>query len=159
MHLQISCLGIMEDLTDVVDRSSYSPDSPGEGVGPVDRSPLAQELGLQTPRTRGHLRGLGPSGLLAVGTQSGHLRELLPDLGFGAQGGLWELGPGILLITWPFCRIRVLGPISDYRSSLQRLRLLWFQPLYDQHHTHDFNCSRDVKQQRLTGFQSYHDWQ
>jgi hypothetical protein len=28
MHLQVSCLGIMEDLTNIVDRSLYSPDPP-----------------------------------------------------------------------------------------------------------------------------------
>jgi hypothetical protein len=128
----------------------------------MDRSPLAQEPGSPGPKTRGHLRELGPGGALTVRTQSElwdlgpesslvlgtrrHLREPGSDLGFGAQGGLRELGPESLLITWPFCRVQVLGPRSDYRSSLQRLRLLWFRPLCDQHHTHDFSCSHDVKQ-------------
>jgi hypothetical protein len=112
MHLQISYLDIMEDLTNVVDQSLNSPDPP-RGVRWIDLHWVGTR-GLLVPGTRGHLQELGPGGVLAVETQSGlrdlgpgsslvelpgPLREPGPDLGFGAQGGLRELGPGSLLIT------------------------------------------------------------
>jgi hypothetical protein len=53
MHLQIFCLGIMEDLTDIVDRPSYGPDPP-RGVRWIDLHWLGS-LGLLAPRTREHL--------------------------------------------------------------------------------------------------------
>jgi hypothetical protein len=57
---------------------------------------------------------------LVLGTQSG-LQELGPDLGFGAQGGLWDLGLRSLLISWPSYEVQVLGPKTDCRSPLWHL--------------------------------------
>jgi hypothetical protein len=66
MHLQISCLGIMEDLTNVVDQPLYGLDPP-RGVRWINLHWLGG-LGELDPRTRGHLRGLGLGGVLVVGT-------------------------------------------------------------------------------------------
>jgi hypothetical protein len=129
--------------------------------GLMDRSPLARELGALGPQDLRAPPGagtqwcascwdprwapdLGSRSFLVLGTR-GHLWELGPDLGFGAQGELRVLGRGCLMITWPFCKVQVLGPRSDCRSSLQRLGLPWLRPLCDQHHAHNFNCSHDVK--------------
>jgi hypothetical protein len=68
MHLQVSCLGIVENLINVVDQTVRS--RPIQG-GPVDRSPLAQEPGAPAPKTQECLRELGPDGMLVVGTRSG----------------------------------------------------------------------------------------
>jgi hypothetical protein len=140
----------------------------------VDRSPLARAPRAPDPQDL-RLWGLGRGGVLVVETQSriwdlgprsllvldtrGHLQESGPRLGFGAQGGLWALESGSLLIPWSFCRVRVLGPRSGCRSSHQRLRLLWFWPLYDQYHAHSFIFGHDVEQQMFTELQSYQDWQ
>jgi hypothetical protein len=63
------------------------------------------------------------------------------------------------MIPWPLGGVRVLGPRSSYRSSLQRLRLLWFQLLCDQHHARDFSFNHDVEQQMLAKLWGYHYWQ
>jgi hypothetical protein len=66
MYLQISCLDIMENLTDIVDRSLYGPDPPS-GVWWIDLHWL-KSWRLLARRTRGHLRELGPSGVVAIRT-------------------------------------------------------------------------------------------
>jgi hypothetical protein len=75
MHLQIPCLGIMKNLTYVVDRSLYGPDPP-RGVRWIDLHWL-ESRALLAPRTRWRLRELGPGGMLVVGTQS-RLQDLGP---------------------------------------------------------------------------------
>jgi hypothetical protein len=135
LPLQIPCLRIVENLTDVVDRSLYGPDLQGRGgeVRWIDLHWLGNQ-GLLAPRTQGRLWELGPGGMLVVETRSGlwelgpgsflvlgtrsGVQELGPNLGFGAQGGLRDLGPKSLLILWPSCGVRVLGPKISCRSSL-----------------------------------------
>jgi hypothetical protein len=76
----------------------------------MDRSPLAREPRAPSPQDPKEPLGLGPGGVLAVGTRSGlrdlgpirhldlgtrgNLRKLGPNLGFRAQGGHQLLGPG-----------------------------------------------------------------
>jgi hypothetical protein len=54
--------------------------------------------------------------------------QILPEgsdgLGFRALGGFWDLGLRSLLISWPFCRVGILGPRFGFGGSLQCLRLL-----------------------------------
>jgi hypothetical protein len=53
----------------------------------------------------------------------GRLREPGPYLGFDAQGGFRDLGPGSLLISWPLCKVRVLcdiPPLSKDGPSYPR---------------------------------------
>jgi hypothetical protein len=54
---------------------------------------------------------LVPGSLLVLGAQ-GHLQELGPDLGFRAQGGLGDLGPGSLD---PMALLQGLGPGTQIR--------------------------------------------
>jgi hypothetical protein len=100
MHLEIPCLGIVENLTDVVERSLYSPDPPRGG--PVDQSPLAREpraLGSQDPktplraRTWWRVESRDPKWLPEVGT-----RRLLgprdPKQPLGAETQFWVQDSG-----------------------------------------------------------------
>jgi hypothetical protein len=48
---------------------------------------------------------------------------------------------------------------TEAYSSLWRLLLQQFWWFHDQYHAHDFNCSYNVKQQRLAGLWSFHDWE
>jgi hypothetical protein len=108
-------------------------------------------------RTRCGLQDLGSRSLLGLRTRW-HFWEPGPRLGFGALGRFQDLDSESFLTLWPFHKIWVLGSRSVCRSSLQCLRLLWFWPLCDQYHDHDFSFSRDVEQQMLTRLQSHHDW-
>jgi hypothetical protein len=65
----------------------------------------------------------------------------------GVRGSGWA--PGARTRKPPYLEsssgVWVLGPRTGYLSPLWHLRLLWFQPLRNQHHAHDFNCNRDLK--------------
>jgi hypothetical protein len=80
----------MEDLSDVVDRPLYGPDPP-RGVRRIDLHWLGS-LGCLALRIRGHLQGLGPDGVLAIGPRSG-VQDLDASWFLGPEGTSDFLGP------------------------------------------------------------------